>query len=220
MIRASWAGAMEGQDAGAVYRRDLPRQPVDPPGPGRRVARPYDPPWRESCEAYRAVVRDNPDFVAYFRYATPEQELANCRWVRARPGRWRRHRACAIPGYCLVAESAGAAGVAGGDSAACGPERGQGRATAGRWRRSGHFRHPPGDAGEMVFCQVPMPDILITMSAWCRRGAAPDWRGTARATGGRHRHRAKNRCQRSAVGEPSPGFANPAPAQYLYIPNR
>jgi phosphoenolpyruvate carboxylase len=41
--------------------------------------------WREimnqladdSCEAYRDVVRVNPDFVPYFRQATPEQELAN-----------------------------------------------------------------------------------------------------------------------------------------------
>ena len=30
----------------------------------------------ESCQFYRALVRDNPDFVTYFRYATPEQELA------------------------------------------------------------------------------------------------------------------------------------------------
>tara|TARA_R110002126_G_scaffold43555_8_gene124856 strand:+ start:2764 stop:5394 length:2631 start_codon:yes stop_codon:yes gene_type:complete len=29
----------------------------------------------DSCEAYRAVVRHNKDFVAYFRAATPEQEL-------------------------------------------------------------------------------------------------------------------------------------------------
>ncbi len=42
------------------------------------------PEWRaimetlsdESCEAYRAVVRGEPGFVDYFRYATPEQELA------------------------------------------------------------------------------------------------------------------------------------------------
>ncbi|WP_116364612.1 phosphoenolpyruvate carboxylase [Parahaliea mediterranea] len=42
------------------------------------------PEWREvmealsadSCEAYRAVVRGEPEFVPYFRYATPEQELA------------------------------------------------------------------------------------------------------------------------------------------------
>ncbi len=31
----------------------------------------------DSCEAYRDVVRVNPDFVPYFRQATPEQELAN-----------------------------------------------------------------------------------------------------------------------------------------------
>ena len=43
------------------------------------------PEWREvmdklsdlSCAAYRAVVRENPDFVAYFRQATPELELGN-----------------------------------------------------------------------------------------------------------------------------------------------
>jgi phosphoenolpyruvate carboxylase len=29
----------------------------------------------ESCAAYRAVVREEPDFVPYFRHATPEQEL-------------------------------------------------------------------------------------------------------------------------------------------------
>ena len=42
------------------------------------------PQWRElmarlsedSCSAYRAVVRGEPDFVPYFRSATPEQELA------------------------------------------------------------------------------------------------------------------------------------------------
>ncbi|MFV0276839.1 MAG: phosphoenolpyruvate carboxylase, partial [Parahaliea sp.] len=42
------------------------------------------PEWREimealaaeSCEAYRAVIRGEPEFVPYFRYATPEQELA------------------------------------------------------------------------------------------------------------------------------------------------
>ncbi len=31
----------------------------------------------DSCEAYRKVVREEPDFVAYFRHATPEQELAS-----------------------------------------------------------------------------------------------------------------------------------------------
>ncbi|MEQ9022961.1 MAG: phosphoenolpyruvate carboxylase, partial [Pseudomonadales bacterium] len=43
------------------------------------------PEWRNimdklsdlSCAAYRAVVRENPDFVTYFRQATPELELGN-----------------------------------------------------------------------------------------------------------------------------------------------
>jgi phosphoenolpyruvate carboxylase len=55
----------------AILRANL----LTPPAPR--------PQWREtmsalaaeSCDAYRAVVRDDPDFVAYFRYATPEQEL-------------------------------------------------------------------------------------------------------------------------------------------------
>ena len=42
-------------------------------------------PWRDlmdrmsgdSCAAYRAMVREEPDFVRYFRQATPEQELAS-----------------------------------------------------------------------------------------------------------------------------------------------
>ncbi|WKE65302.1 phosphoenolpyruvate carboxylase [Gallaecimonas kandeliae] len=44
-----------------------------------------EPSWRalmdrlagDACSAYRAVVRGNPDFVPYFRAATPEQELAS-----------------------------------------------------------------------------------------------------------------------------------------------
>lgn len=56
---------------GAICRANL----LTPPAPR--------PEWRElmstlaseSCDAYRAVVRDEPDFVAYFRLATPEQEL-------------------------------------------------------------------------------------------------------------------------------------------------
>jgi phosphoenolpyruvate carboxylase len=56
---------------GAICQANL----LTPPAPR--------PEWRElmtalaseSCEAYRAVVRDEPDFVPYFRHATPEQEL-------------------------------------------------------------------------------------------------------------------------------------------------
>lgn len=56
---------------GAICRANL----LTPPAPRQE--------WRElmsdlasdSCDAYRAVVRGEPDFVPYFRHATPEQEL-------------------------------------------------------------------------------------------------------------------------------------------------
>jgi phosphoenolpyruvate carboxylase len=55
-----------------------------------------EPAWRdlmatmadESCAAYRAVVRETPDFVDYFRHATPEQELAKLP-LGSRPARRR-----------------------------------------------------------------------------------------------------------------------------------
>jgi phosphoenolpyruvate carboxylase len=58
--------------ASAILRANL----LTPPVPKKQ--------WRdvmatlaaESCDAYRATVREEPDFVAYFRCATPEQELA------------------------------------------------------------------------------------------------------------------------------------------------
>jgi phosphoenolpyruvate carboxylase len=57
---------------GAICRANL----MTPPAPREQ--------WRElmsalaadSCDAYRAVVREEADFVPYFRHATPEQELA------------------------------------------------------------------------------------------------------------------------------------------------
>lgn len=59
--------------ASAICRTNL----ISPPRP-KQV-------WRDlmneiaatSCAAYRQVVRENPDFVAYFRHATPEQELGS-----------------------------------------------------------------------------------------------------------------------------------------------
>lgn len=58
--------------ASAILKANL----VTPPAP--------EPIWRDtmdalsadSCERYRAMVRDSEDFVKYFRQATPEQELA------------------------------------------------------------------------------------------------------------------------------------------------
>ncbi|MEW5303367.1 MAG: hypothetical protein WDW36_006068 [Sanguina aurantia] len=60
--------------------------------------RPPSPPrvdcWRKtmdalsasSCDAYRSVVVDHPDFLAYFRHATPEAELGNLN-IGSRPAR-------------------------------------------------------------------------------------------------------------------------------------
>ena len=58
--------------ASAILKADLDKPPIPLPK------------WRElmdklsdiSCQAYRQVVRDDPNFVEYFRQATPEQELA------------------------------------------------------------------------------------------------------------------------------------------------
>jgi phosphoenolpyruvate carboxylase len=70
--------------AGAICSANL----QTPPAP--------KPQWRElmremaasSCEHYRAVVQREPDFVRYFRYATPEQELAKLP-LGSRPARRR-----------------------------------------------------------------------------------------------------------------------------------
>ena len=37
-----------------------------------------------SCKMYRGYVRENKDFVPYFRSATRSRSWANCRWVRVR----------------------------------------------------------------------------------------------------------------------------------------
>ncbi len=47
-----------------------------PPVPRQEWRAVMDELAERSCAFYRAYVRDNPDFVAYFREATPEQELA------------------------------------------------------------------------------------------------------------------------------------------------
>ncbi|MEZ5572769.1 MAG: phosphoenolpyruvate carboxylase [Halioglobus sp.] len=48
----------------------------EPPTPKQEWRDVMDSLAANSCDYYRAYVRDNPDFVAYFREATPEQELA------------------------------------------------------------------------------------------------------------------------------------------------
>ena len=55
----------------AICRANL----LTPPAPQTEWREMMDTLAADSCAAYRAVVREEPDFVAYFRHATPEQEL-------------------------------------------------------------------------------------------------------------------------------------------------
>jgi phosphoenolpyruvate carboxylase len=48
----------------------------EPPTPRQEWRDVMDSLSASSCEYYRSYVKDNPDFVSYFREATPEQELA------------------------------------------------------------------------------------------------------------------------------------------------
>jgi phosphoenolpyruvate carboxylase len=59
-----------------------------PPAPNAQWRDVMDRLAEESCAAYRKVVRDEPDFVPYFRHATPEQELASLP-LGSRPARRR-----------------------------------------------------------------------------------------------------------------------------------
>jgi len=56
----------------AIFRANL----LTPPAPEEEWRGVMDRLAQVSCDAYRAVVREQPDFVPYFRHATPEQELA------------------------------------------------------------------------------------------------------------------------------------------------
>lgn len=49
---------------------------LEPPSPSVRWRAAMDKLSALSCDSYRAIVKENTDFVAYFRFATPEQELA------------------------------------------------------------------------------------------------------------------------------------------------
>ena len=77
MIRAKLGWSSMAVKTLALYTSAICRANLQtPPAPREE--------WRElmselagdSCDAYRAVVRTEPDFVPYFRHATPEQELA------------------------------------------------------------------------------------------------------------------------------------------------
>ncbi len=78
MIRAKlgWTGIAVKTLAlytGAICRANL----LTPPAPQAQWRDLMERLAQESCAAYRAVVREEPDFVPYFRHATPEQELAS-----------------------------------------------------------------------------------------------------------------------------------------------
>lgn len=58
--------------ASAIFKANL----LNPPVPTPQWRETMDAMALESSQTYRSYVRGNPDFVEYFRYATPEQELA------------------------------------------------------------------------------------------------------------------------------------------------
>jgi len=63
---------------------------AEPPKPSKQWRELMDEIADRSCQHYRQMVRENPDFVPYFRQATPEQELAKLplgsRPARRKPG--------------------------------------------------------------------------------------------------------------------------------------
>lgn len=79
-----------------------------------------------SCEMYRDYVREQPDFVPYFRAATPEQELGKLP-LGSRPAKRRPTGGVetlrAIPWILPVAKPSDAAGLAG---CGCGTENRRG----------------------------------------------------------------------------------------------
>ncbi len=76
MIRAKLGGTAIATKTLALYASAiLEANLVTPPAPESRWREMMDRLAEDSCNAYRAYVRDNPEFVRYFRQATPEQEL-------------------------------------------------------------------------------------------------------------------------------------------------
>ncbi len=70
----------------AIFKANL----SNPPAPQQDWREMMDALAKTSCAKYRSYVREEPDFVAYFRYATPEQELGQLplgsRPARRKPG--------------------------------------------------------------------------------------------------------------------------------------
>jgi phosphoenolpyruvate carboxylase len=78
MIRAKLGLAALAERTLALYASGICRANLlTPPQPKAAWREAMDALAGDSCERYRSVVRGDPDFVAYFRHATPEQELAS-----------------------------------------------------------------------------------------------------------------------------------------------
>jgi len=76
MIRAKLGWTSLAIKTLAVYTSAICRANLmTPPAPRNEWREMMDELSNDSCAAYRAVVREEPDFVPYFRQATPEQEL-------------------------------------------------------------------------------------------------------------------------------------------------
>ncbi len=77
MIRAKLGWPAQAVMTLALYTTAICRANLStPPAPKAEWRAVMDTLAEDSCAAYRDVIRGEPDFVPYFRYATPEQELA------------------------------------------------------------------------------------------------------------------------------------------------
>ena len=77
MIRAKLGWTSLAVNTLALYTTAICRANLmTPPAPRDEWRALMEQMSQDSCTAYRAVVREEPDFVSYFRHATPEQELA------------------------------------------------------------------------------------------------------------------------------------------------
>ena len=78
MIRAKLGATSMATKTLALYASGiLKANLMTPPAPRPEWREQMNRLSRDSCNSYRDQVRDNPDFVSYFRQATPEQELAS-----------------------------------------------------------------------------------------------------------------------------------------------
>lgn len=79
--------------AGAILEANL----LPPPEPKKEWRALMDDLSETSCRMYRGYVRENPDFVPYFRAPRRSWSWVNCRWAHARPNasRTAAWKACA-----------------------------------------------------------------------------------------------------------------------------